>query len=182
MASASFLSRLHSHTSTAQTYEDQELQQKALSLIPYTRLLAESQDALDVAAELDSDPPDLKDTLAEALLLWFKTEFFSWVDQPPCWNCGSTNTSSIGVTAPSEQERKFGASRVEQFVCGGCKAVVAFPRYNDAGKLLETRKGRCGEWANVFTLCCRAVGLDARLVMDWTDHVWTEVYSEGKGR
>ena len=42
--------------------------------------------------------------------------------------------------------------------------------------------GRCGEWANVFTCLCVALGHEARLCLDWTDHVWTEVYITSEKR
>jgi peptide-N4-(N-acetyl-beta-glucosaminyl)asparagine amidase len=66
--------------------------------------------------------------------------------------------------------------------CQQCGTVVRFPRYNHPEKLLETRTGRCGEWANCFYLCLRAVDIDARYVLDWTDHVWCEVFSTSQNR
>ena len=69
------------------------------------------------------------------------------------------------------------------YVCSLCAAEVRFPRYHSRpAKLLETRRGRCGEWANAFALCCRALGFDTRRALDWTDHVWVEVFSEAEGR
>jgi peptide-N4-(N-acetyl-beta-glucosaminyl)asparagine amidase len=48
--------------------------------------------------------------------------------------------------------------------------------------LLETRRGRCGEAANLFTCFCRALSFDARYIYDPSDHVWTEIYSVSQRR
>eukprot|EP01047_Picozoa_sp_COSAG01_P036229 COSAG01_NODE_2822_length_7009_cov_3.862663_6_plen_228_part_00 len=110
------------------------------------------------------------------LLRWFKTDFFKWTNNPACAACGSGQTTCCGMAQPTMEEQSCLAGRVEIYECGSCGAQTRFPRYNSAVKLLETRNGRCGEWANCFTLICRALGLAARLANDWTDHVWTEVY------
>ena len=49
-------------------------------------------------------------------------------------------------------------------------------RYNDPARLLRTRRGRCGEWANCFALVANALGFCCRWVLDVTDHVWCEVW------
>lgn len=86
------------------------------------------------------------------------------------------------VTVARPEELYYGASRVELYECTSCHAEFRFPRYNHPLKLLETRTGRCGEWANTLTCIVTVLGYDARLVLDWTDHVWTEVYSKAQER
>lgn len=115
----------------------------------------------------------------KALLAWFKNDFFTWCNAPKCEKCGhEKNMECKGNVNPSAEDREYHASRVESWVCKEHGTEVRFPRYNHPAKLFETRTGRCGEWANAFTAICKALGHDARLVLDWTDHVWTEVFIE----
>ncbi|KAI8987378.1 hypothetical protein BDF20DRAFT_910008 [Mycotypha africana] len=174
----SFLHQLEKNGSIAFKHDDQRLMDRALDCIPLQRLYEEAENELN---EQDREG-SLEDAVIRRLLYWFKNEFFSWVNNAPCDYCRSEQTQSIGHTQPNSDDMKYGAHVVELYMCSSCNNTTRFPRYNDPGKLLETRRGRCGEWANCFTLCCRAVGAEARIVYDTTDHVWTEVYSDFEKR
>ncbi|KAK3717515.1 hypothetical protein QZH41_013778, partial [Actinostola sp. cb2023] len=123
----------------------------------------------------------VRDCLILVLLDWFKKEFFKWIDSPECGPC-KTQSKFDGIVPPTSEEERWGAGNVESYRCPKCHHLDRFPRYNHPAKLLETRKGRCGEWANCFTLLCRCLGYESRHVVDWTDHVWTEVFSESQQR
>ena len=57
--------------------------------------------------------PALKrDLLLLELLSWFKSDFFSWVNQLDCDKCGG-KTEAKGYVPPIPQEQADGASRVE---------------------------------------------------------------------
>jgi len=89
------------------------------------------------------------------------------------------------VQGPStKEERDGGAGRVEIHVCEdeSCGTIDRFPRYNDLRALMNSRRGRCGEFANIFTLMIRAIGLRARYVWNAEDHVWNEYYSPAQDR
>ncbi|XP_030644868.1 peptide-N(4)-(N-acetyl-beta-glucosaminyl)asparagine amidase [Chanos chanos] len=177
-----FLRTLMSNAQHVMLYESPSLQQKARSLIPDVQLLSQAKARLQQAQRADPKCSLAEeDMLILELLAWFKGRFFSWVDTLPCTRCGE-KTQSTGSLPPSEEDLRWDAGRVENHFCNTCSLSTRFPRYNNPEKLLETRRGRCGEWANCFTLCCRAMGLDARYIWDSTDHVWTEVYSHSQRR
>lgn len=124
------------------------------------------------------------------LAVYFQKDVMTWVNQPPCHQCNSTKHMQAQETrGPQSLEEQEGqASRVEVYHCQTCSSttdtdnspvVTTFPRYNAVRKLLETRRGRCGEYANLFGLYCRAAGFETRYVSDWTDHVWVEVLCGG---
>lgn len=163
----SFLEKFTNFSRRMIIYEDEIAKTLALSLIPAPKLQEESIRNGEVNSF----------ELLKKLLRWFKTEFFSWVDIPKCDSCQtvpSKDTRTRGSVLPVE--RRFDAHDVEVYNCSSCSTTVRFPRYNDPTKLLETRKGRCGEWANCFVLCCRAMDFETRWVYDVTDHVWCEVW------
>ncbi|GAV55318.1 hypothetical protein ZYGR_0AS06420 [Zygosaccharomyces rouxii] len=120
------------------------------------------------------------DNLVKELLRYFKNDFFQWCNQPNCDKCGpgsSKYQNTVSVVGPNEEEAKYDCHVVELYKCNVCGTETRFPRYNDPAKLLETRKGRCGEWANLFTLILKSFGLEARYVWNREDHVWNEYYS-----
>ena len=77
----------------------------------------------------------------------------------------------------TDEEKNGQASRVEVYICKLCSTETTFPRYNSPRALFKSRRGRCGEFANLFGTYCRALGFDTRYILDFTDHVWVEVWS-----
>jgi len=179
-----FYSKLINCLNHMKSYEDKTAQAKALSVMPVEKLRRAAKAKFEAVQR--SNPSVTPDLQSDLLLLemkeWFKTDFFSWVDSPSCPTCRSS-TQSSGMCSPTPEEQIDGAGRVEGYTCTQCNRHVRFPRYHSKPeKLLETRRGRCGEWANCFVLCCRALGFDTRHVLDWTDHVWAEVWSKAEER
>ncbi|KAL5566255.1 hypothetical protein UlMin_029419 [Ulmus minor] len=161
-------------------YEDPVRQEAARKTVPKDEL--EEKALVSLAKEGNFNPSKTEQDHAFLLqlLFWFK-QSFRWVNAPPCDGCGS-ETISQGMGVALASELQFGGSRVEIYRCNFCQRITRFPRYNDPLKLVETRRGRCGEWANCFTLYCRAFGYECRLILDFTDHLWTECFSPVLGR
>jgi len=151
------------------SYEDEMAIAMALSMMPIDDMNIRAEESSSMSRLLEEKPSVSKEKgLLEELLCWFKNDFFSWVDAPPCDYCGNKATNLSRVEPSNKEERQWKAGRTELYHCSVCRNLTRFPRINCCVKLLETRKGRCGEWANCFGLCCRAVGLDVRLVHDYT--------------
>ncbi|XP_046482236.1 peptide-N(4)-(N-acetyl-beta-glucosaminyl)asparagine amidase [Neodiprion pinetum] len=166
-------------------YENTELQNKARALIPLSELQINAMEKMRLiqrGVKSTRDNKQLEDISIEDLvfvevLAWFKEKFFNWVDSPECNKC--SGKCSFQKVIPA---RGPGVSRIEIHRCTTCANTVEFPRYSDPALLLYTRKGRCGEWANAFALICRSLNYDTRLVWDYTDHVWVEVWSVAANR
>jgi len=55
-------------------------------------------------------------------------------------------------------------------------------RHRDPLEILAYGKGRCGEFSILFAALCLAHNYRARLILDMSDHVWTEVWDNEQKR
>lgn len=170
-------------------FEDKEIQEKILKALPLEELESEAKANCRENIENDnvtnSESGEEKkvrlayrDELVRSLLKWFKYKFFTWCNQPVCFSCKQASGDYVETQQPSAEEALWAASRTEVYKCKNCSALNRFPRYNNPCKLLETRTGRCGEWANLFGAILRSLNYEVRFVDNFEDHVWNEYFSE----
>ncbi|KAJ8760701.1 hypothetical protein K2173_017745 [Erythroxylum novogranatense] len=175
-----FEARIRPYVTQVLMYEDPVRQEAARKTVPIEELEEKALVSLAKEGNLKPTKKEQDHAFLLQLLSWFK-QSFRWVNAPSCDVCGN-DTVRQGMGDALTSETQYGATRVELYHCNSCTRITRFPRYNDPLKLVETRRGRCGEWANCFTLYCHAFGYESRLILDFTDHVWTECFSPMLGR
>jgi len=165
-----FLKEISSTSHDVLKFEDKIIQRKALENL--------SPEDIELYSNFNKNDSLYHEKMMLKLMKWFKESFFKWFDTPICQFCSST-TKFKGLNHNKIDENiKYS----EMYECDNCCSITDFKRYGICEQLLTTHQGRCGEWANCFTLFCRALGWEARLVIDKTDHVWTEVWSVNQKR
>ena len=93
----------------------------------YTNQVMQYKEELCMMVALSVVPPEIHKVNGQveqlnALLEWFKKDFFTWTNKPNCIRCGQNDTmESIGHVHPNNEDREYGASRVEGYKCRQCQ-------------------------------------------------------------
>ena len=104
---AEFYQTLETERLHVLSYEDPEAQEEARKVVPIEDLEVKAKEkfeALKSSADSKVDPAMERDLLLLELLNWFKSDFFSWVNQPECDKCKG-KTESKGYVPPIPQEQ-----------------------------------------------------------------------------
>jgi transglutaminase-like putative cysteine protease len=80
-------------------------------------------------------------------------------------------------------ERKYSLCELLEWLHSNVKwSKGNIKRNSDPKQILACGKGKCGEFSILFTALCLAHNYRARIILDMSDHVWTEVWDEKEGR
>jgi Transglutaminase-like superfamily len=177
-----FHRRIQGAIQTVQAWDDDPLLlAECRAIIPWEKLRRDDESGDYAQPEKDDKTMLSRDArFVQRLTRFFKSDMMTWLNNPDCAKCHGKNTVHKETRGPlTVEEREGQASRVEVYTCNDCggdgtteteTTTTTFARCNSPRKLLETRRGRCGEYANLFGLFCRAVGLETRYILDLTDH------------
>jgi hypothetical protein len=99
-------------------------------------------------------------------------------------------TVSINIANPSELnqlrqlfERRYSLQELLDWMHARLKfSHEDIIRHNDPLEIIAYGKGRCGEFSILFTALCLAHNYQARIILDLSDHVWSEVWDDEQKR
>lgn len=135
--------------------------------------------------EFSDAAPSVESVLTRSLLLWFRLFFFQHVDPPTCAACEKRDEVMPPETMvfdrleePSADDAaNRGVRSVAVYKCGACGSEVRSPWARSVSTVLRDRKGGDQDCVTLFLLCCAALGLRAREVLDWRGwRSWVEVW------
>jgi len=97
---------------------------------------------------------------------------------------------SINITNPSELnqlrrlfDRRYSLKELLDWMHARLKFTQEdIIRHNDPLEIIAYGKARCGEFSILFTALCLAHNYQARIILDLSDHVWTEVWDNEQKR
>jgi hypothetical protein len=100
---------------------------------------------------------DEKISKLKSFAVWFRDEFPYYYDN--CIFCKNKQSNfQYGSVYPTKEELSYHARITELYCCSICKETSRFPRFNSVHKVLDTRRGRCGEYSMLMLRMLNLLG------------------------